>query len=248
MHENHIHFCVASGNQYYQLTSFFEHPETMSFIAENGGYIISENKEIFNSAISKKNINRLLDMIENREGIFMLLLCGKKSAYIKEDVPDDFYERILHHFPKLIKTNNFRDIDDTIMKVSLGCNDECIDAIRDDLATIMNNEMRMVSSGHRNIDIIQKEVHKGTSLKKLCDLKNIDLSEVMAFGDAMNDLEMLQEVGYGFAMINGKEELKQAIGRITHNDNLHDGEFEIMEEYFANPEQFLLKYKKRMKP
>ena len=38
---------VASGNQYYQLISFFDDFQNMSFIAENGSYIISEGQEIF---------------------------------------------------------------------------------------------------------------------------------------------------------------------------------------------------------
>ena len=39
--------------------------------------------------------------------------------------------------------------------------------------------------------------------------------EVMAFGGAMNDLEMSQMVKYGFVMKNGKEFLKEKIGCVV---------------------------------
>lgn len=38
-----IRFVVASGNQYYQLISFF--PE-IAFVAENGGWVVSEGKDV----------------------------------------------------------------------------------------------------------------------------------------------------------------------------------------------------------
>ena len=48
MKEKGIHFVVASGNQYYQLRSFFPdiHNE-LAFIAENGAYIVDQGKECF---------------------------------------------------------------------------------------------------------------------------------------------------------------------------------------------------------
>ena len=40
-----IRFVVASGNQYYQLISFFpEIANEIAFVAENGGWVVSEGK------------------------------------------------------------------------------------------------------------------------------------------------------------------------------------------------------------
>ena len=44
-----IRFVVASGNQYYQLISFFpEIANEIAFVAENGGWVVSEGKDVFN--------------------------------------------------------------------------------------------------------------------------------------------------------------------------------------------------------
>ena len=46
--ENDIYFVVASGNQYYQLKSFFDdYQDEITYISENGAYIIENKKEIF---------------------------------------------------------------------------------------------------------------------------------------------------------------------------------------------------------
>ena len=42
MREQNIRFVVASGNQYYQLISFFpEIAHQIAFVAENGGWVVS---------------------------------------------------------------------------------------------------------------------------------------------------------------------------------------------------------------
>ena len=74
------------------------------------------------------------------------------------------------------------------------------------------------------------------------DIWNIKKEEVMAFGDARNDLEMLQLAKYGFVMANGTQEMKDAIGRVVRYSNEEDGELDILEEYFADPQTFLEKY------
>lgn len=70
MVDANIKFVVASGNQYYQLISFFDNPEQMSFVVENGALIIHQSKELFAIEIdrcvwlSAINTIMLMDAIE----------------------------------------------------------------------------------------------------------------------------------------------------------------------------------------
>lgn len=50
---------------------------------------------------------------------------------------------------------------------------------------------------------------KGSTLKKLCKLLHLDLSQTVAFGDAENDIEMIKAAGAGVAMGNAMETLKK---------------------------------------
>ena len=47
----------------------------------------------------------------------------------------------------------------------------------------------------------------------------------------------------GFVMANGTQEMKDAIGRVVRYSNEEDGELDILEEYFADPQTFLEKYR-----
>ena len=70
MVDANIKFVVASGKQYYQLISFFDNPEQMSFVVENGALIIHQSKELFAIEIdrcvwlSAINTIMLMDAIE----------------------------------------------------------------------------------------------------------------------------------------------------------------------------------------
>lgn len=58
-------------------------------------------------------------------------------------------------------------------------------------------------------DILVKEASKARGITQVLDRLGIQADEAMAFGDGLNDIEMLQEVGFGVAMGNGYDSLKQ---------------------------------------
>lgn len=60
-----------------------------------------------------------------------------------------------------------------------------------------------------------KGVDKSNALAGLCAELGIDRAEVMAFGDADNDLGMLEFAGYGTAMANAAEICKEKAKYVT---------------------------------
>jgi len=61
------------------------------------------------------------------------------------------------------------------------------------------------------LDTIQIGLSKRTGLEILCEHLNISLEEMIAFGDGMNDFEMLSCVGYPVAVANAVEEIKEVV-------------------------------------
>lgn len=71
-------------------------------------------------------------------------------------------------------------------------------------------ETAVSSSLPWNIEINSAGATKGQALKALCSALDIDLGDVLAFGDGSNDLDMLRTAGIGVAMGNAVEEVKAA--------------------------------------
>jgi hypothetical protein len=65
------------------------------------------------------------------------------------------------------------------------------------------------------IHLMQVGHSKMAGVRKACDLLGMDVSEVVAFGDADNDERMLRECGVGVAIGNASERAKRAADLVT---------------------------------
>lgn len=62
--------------------------------------------------------------------------------------------------------------------------------------------------GAINGELINKAFDKGRAVERLCAYLDVSVEDTIAFGDSMNDLEMIQTAGLGVCMGNGSAELK----------------------------------------
>ena len=70
-------------------------------------------------------------------------------------------------------------------------------------------QLEISSSGPIYIEVNVKGVDKGKALRKFCRMLNIPIEETIAFGDAENDLTMLDAAGLAVVVENGTEEAKK---------------------------------------
>lgn len=70
-------------------------------------------------------------------------------------------------------------------------------------------------SSREGADIIELEASKAEGLKRLCEYYGVPVSGTVAFGDSMNDIEIIRLAGIGVAMGNGIDEIKQAADYVT---------------------------------
>lgn len=63
-------------------------------------------------------------------------------------------------------------------------------------------------------------VSKGNAITELCQKLDINLSQVIGFGDSSNDISMLKVVGKAVAMGNANDDVKAVADEVTlTNDN-----------------------------
>ncbi len=73
------------------------------------------------------------------------------------------------------------------------------------------------------LDFQHPSVNKGFGLEKMCEYYGFSLDETMVFGDAENDVSMIEASGLGVCMSNGQEYVKERADVITQLDNNHAG-------------------------
>lgn len=84
------------------------------------------------------------------------------------------------------------------------------------------------------LEVMADGVSKGTALECVCAHKRIDTSDVIAFGDGLNDLELLRTAGTGVLMGNADPKLKAALpGNLVIGENGDEAVAHFLEGVFA---------------
>ncbi|MRI35360.1 sugar/pyridoxal phosphate phosphatase YigL [Endozoicomonas sp. OPT23] len=85
------------------------------------------------------------------------------------------------------------------------------------------------------LEVMPAGVNKGYALNEVLALKKHTLAETIAFGDGMNDVEMLNSVGKALIMENGQQKLKDLLPNAEvighHND---DAVAEYLDQQYSN--------------
>ncbi len=90
----------------------------------------------------------------------------------------------------------------------------------------------LISPKYDLVQVMPRDTSKATALRWLTTRWGISLDEVIAFGDDVNDVEMVAEAGLGVAMANAVAEVKAVARRMT-SSNEEDGVAAVLEELLA---------------
>lgn len=88
-----------------------------------------------------------------------------------------------------------------------------------------------ITSDGLNMECGPKGCNKGEALSWLCGYLNVPKEESICFGDAHNDLEMLQAAGYSVAMGNAFDSVKEIAAHTTLSND-EDGIAYFLEHHF----------------
>jgi Cof subfamily protein (haloacid dehalogenase superfamily) len=100
------------------------------------------------------------------------------------------------------------------------------------LAPAMGPEVHLTTSGLDWVDIGLLGVTKATALARLCRQLGVAAGEVVAVGDNLNDLAMLEWAGQGLAVANAAPEVLEAADGVLPS-NHDDGVAQLLERIVA---------------
>lgn len=95
----------------------------------------------------------------------------------------------------------------------------------------LREHLNIVTSTPFFLEFFHKEVSKAAAVGMVANRYGIDWSQIMAIGDAGNDLPMIRMAGIGVAMGNATDDVKKEADDVTA-DNEHDGVAQVIRKYF----------------
>lgn len=228
-----VRFVVASGNQYWQLLTYFDGFPDVFYIAENGAVVATADRVLRVAPFEPTAAASALDFVDGLPGV-SALACGVKSAYARHDTDPAVLAVMRRYYVRLELVAGWPEVDDDLVKLALDCPAERTGALLAELAVGLPRGVVATSSGHGSIDLVSHGVNKGVALAWLGEQLGIAPQEMIAFGDGGNDVEMLALVGLGVAMANAPDEVKKHADVVAgaHHDS---GVLEFLEHLPGQP-------------
>lgn len=216
-----ILFAVASGRQYYNLADEFSRiASDLLIIAENGAYAKRGNEEVFVNAMDFSAVIDCVKAARELDGAYAVV-CGKRSAWA-EDRDDAFLRETRRYYREFRLVDDLTLVDDEILKVSV-CDFTHAEVVSYPFFKSRLGHCTVTLGGSQWVDIANPTANKGSALQKVGAHFAIGSEEMMAFGDYLNDREMLQEAYHSFAMKNAHPEVKQVARYVIPFDNNEEG-------------------------
>lgn len=238
-----VHIVVTTGRIYCNAAYYSNLLGVNSaVIADNGAIIKERDKEIY---ISKK-------VIPEEINLKILDICNKFKANPNFQTSHEIYggngivSFLLYYF--VFKTG-LKDYEikihsvgsskkwkkvlakqkNEIIKCEIFHHDKLrMKNIRDAIEAL--GELKVVSSGQYGIDITHRGITKGSAVEILAKHYGIMREEIIAIGDSLNDVEMIEYAGLGVAMGNAKESVKTIADYVT-TSNDEDGVAQVIEKF-----------------
>ena len=99
------------------------------FVAENGGWVVSEGKDVFNGELSKDAFATVVEHLLTRPEV-EIIACGKNSAYTLKKYDDAMKTVAEMYYHRLEYVDNFDNLEDIFFKFGLNLSDELIPQVQ----------------------------------------------------------------------------------------------------------------------
>lgn len=233
---------IATGRPVFgvpeRLRSF---PGMRYIITSNGARILDqkENRTVYEKMITKEETQRILYTLEQFDSLADLyfeekaLGCLKSKERVSEFYPENMQKYIFESrtfVPDLHEAviTAEKDIDKIQAVVrTTGERDRIMEVLK------AKFDLTISCALSNNIEVTAKDVNKGKGLLNLGKILGISRAEIMAFGDGLNDMDMLKEAGFAVAMENGRDEVKEIADYITCS-NEQEGVAYAIEKFVLN--------------
>jgi len=105
------------------------------------------------------------------------------------------------------------------VKILMSLMPEILQEVQSQIASFLPETLTVVQTAPFYLEVIPRSINKGQGIYDICRVLEILPENVIAFGDAQNDIPMLQAAGMGVAMGNATADTKAAADYVTLSNN-----------------------------
>lgn len=226
-----VAFAVASGRQYGSLRRDFEAlvPHII-FICENGALVMKNDERQFLAPLDPASLPRIIAVSRTIQGAYPAICCAGE-AIMEESAPVHFLKSMQIHYkntrivPDLMAYADATDACKVCFYSDLPAEETSLPVLIRELS----GSLAVIHSDVNWVDVMKPGVNKGRAMQALYEQLGITKDEAMAFGDYLNDCELLASVTESYAMENAHPRLKEMARHIAPSND-EDGVMRVIRE------------------
>lgn len=237
-----INVVPCSGRQYWTLSDLFDQVANgLTIIAENGSIAMRDGEELFSNGLDYATAQAVVLNVRAQchEGVDTgLVVCGKNSAYVERKdeafltIAREFYHRtaVVEDLHALLDGMERGEHEDSLLKLAQFDFTNIVPTGEVSMGGYARTHQYVVSGRHW-CDLMNPTVNKGVAVEALQARLGVTSAQTMAFGDFLNDREMLGRAEHSFAMANAHPDI-HAICRYVAPSNAEHGVLQVLRAVF----------------
>ncbi len=193
-----------------------------------GTYIEYEGQELFHASLPKTTCRQYADLLHEMR--YQTVFEGKDRLFIDGDYGEGgFMEYIYDYFSKNVELP-IGMIDDPELVYDKFTTSQMSDSDAERFQKVFSNVCNLIPHGRQVIEAVPLGHSKATGIQQVMDHFGASLSDCYAFGDSINDMEMLQYVSHSVGMGNAVPEVLEVVEYVT-TDVTEDGIANALKHY-----------------
>lgn len=233
LRERGIVFAPASGRQYGMIAQLFEPVLAgMVVIAENGSFVVRDGAEVSSTTIDAAGAAQIVGTLRARIASgrdLGVVMCGKRGAYV-ERTDAMFADASGQYYAFLTAIDDILEHGDDVLKVAVADFEDAPGLAR--ALEPFAHTHQIVVSGQHWVDIMSHDADKGVAVRALQRELGVTPAQTVAFGDYLNDLQMLDAAEHSFAMANAHPDVR-ARARHLAASNTEYGVLQVLDRILA---------------
>jgi len=218
-----VRFAPASGRQFYTLyEQFGEIADELMYISENGAMICDGAECVGFSAMPRDVVLDAIERVRTLPGAYTVI-SARSGAFYEKNSSAEAVRNFNMYCARCTEVPDLAEFAsrEPICKVALCCAGRAEQVLMPAFADFAGRA-QLALSGTDWVDLMRTGVSKGGALEELCGTLGITTADCMAFGDYLNDIELLRTAGESYAMANAHEQLA-ALAKYRCPSNDEDG-------------------------
>ncbi|MBM7624183.1 Cof-type HAD-IIB family hydrolase [Sporohalobacter salinus] len=231
--EANVLVTIATGRMYSSALPYAKQLELGLPLITYNGALIKEaiSGEVIDHQPIPVELAQEIGALADREDWHLNLYINDKLYVTKSGPTVEKYEEISGMRATLVE----EEITDFLVQsptklLIIGSSPAQTEGILTRISDEFGDDLSITQSKSTFVEIMQQDVSKGVALKHLAKKFDIKRNEVIAIGDSLNDLEMIEYAGLGVAVANGADELKERSDYVTES-NEEDGVAGVIDKF-----------------